>query len=144
MLPSGEPGIITATDGDRITIQLTNQDACEDCGLQLVCKPGGSDDRSLEINSPGEFQVGQQVKLVEQINLEWRLASLQYLLPLLLFIAGILGFYMIPVSAIPVELLSFVGGCLGLVVSFLISRHLMARLAKGLATRALRVVSLSN
>lgn len=144
MLPTGEPGVITAISGDRLTIQLTNVDACDECGLQVVCKPGNDDSRSMDIRYVGDFHIGQRVKLVERINLEWRMATIQYVLPLLMFILGLLLFYFIPLQGIAQELWAFLGGCIGLGLSFLLSRGLMERLARGAAKQALAVVPLQN
>lgn len=143
MLPESEPGVITAIDGSLLTIQLVNTDVCDLCGLRVVCKPGDEDNRSLQVNAAGDFHVGQQVKIQEQLNLEWQLATIQYVLPLILFIAGLLLFYFIPVGNFPKELMSFLGGCLGLLLSFFLSRSLMASLARGKGRQAIRVIPIS-
>ncbi len=142
MLPAGEPGIITDVSGDTLTIQLTNDDVCDDCGLRLVCKPGEGENRSLQITYPGNFIVGQRVRLEEEIDLELRLTLIQYVFPLIMFIAGLLLFYLLPSGNIPQELLSFIGGCLGLFASFWVSRHWMQSLARSMGGKAIRLVPL--
>lgn len=144
MLPEGEPGIIVAIDGDRVRVRLTDSEACDKCGLKVVCRPGQSGSRELELPYQQSLEVGQAVKLVEAVNLEWRLTAIQYVLPLLLFIAGLLVcYFLFPAEgAFPREAAAFLGGLVGLTISYFSGRSMMTRMAKGSAQEALKLVPL--
>jgi len=47
MIFSGETGIIRALDQAQVTIAFSINDACDTCGLKVVCAPGKSLDQKL-------------------------------------------------------------------------------------------------
>lgn len=141
MLHHGETGFIQSSDGEKITILFAAIDACDTCGLKVVCAPGDQTERLLTLPNTGDFQPGQKVKIEEHSNLELHLALIQFGLPMLAFLMGLLIGYFLPVHEIMHrELSAFLVGCVGLGISFFIARRMIQRIADVIPEKYLRVV----
>ncbi|MBT4034284.1 MAG: SoxR reducing system RseC family protein [Candidatus Marinimicrobia bacterium] len=141
MLYNGETGFIQSSDGSEVTILFTTGDACETCGLKVVCAPGKQSERLLTLPQAGEFQLGQKVQVVELSNLELHLALIQFGLPMATFLIGLFLGYVMPFQDIlPRELSAFLLACVGLGFSFFAARHLVQRIVDIIPEKYLRIV----
>lgn len=141
MLHHGETGFIQSANGTEITILFTEIDACDTCGLKVVCAPGDQTERLLRLPHKGDFQPGQKIKIEERSNLELHLALIQFGLPMLAFLIGLFFGYLLPLyHFVARELSAFLFACVGLGLSFFAARHLVQKIADVVPEKYLRVV----
>jgi len=144
MLHHGETGLIQSADGAKVTILFTTVDACDTCGLKVICAPGKQTERLLTMPHSGDFQPGQKVQIEERSNLELHLALIQFGLPMLAFLIGLLIGYILPFqNFLPRELSAFLVACVGLGLSFFVARHLVQKIADIVPEKYLRIVPLA-
>ena len=141
MLYHGETGFIQSADGTEVTILFTTVDACDTCGLKVICAPGKQTERLLTLPHSGEFQPGQKVQIEEHSNLELHLALIQFGLPMLAFLIGLFIGYFLPFqNVLPRELSAFLVACVGLGLSFFAARHLVQNIADIVPEKYLRII----
>ncbi|NQT61496.1 MAG: SoxR reducing system RseC family protein [Candidatus Marinimicrobia bacterium] len=141
MLYNGETGFIQSADGSEVTILFTTGDACETCGLKVVCAPGKQSQRLLTLPQAGEFQPGQKVQIEELSNLELHLAFIQFGIPMAAFLLGLFLGYVLPFQDIlPRELSAFLVACVGLGLSFFVARQFVQRIVDIIPEKYLRIV----
>jgi len=128
-----ETGIVTGISGEIAEVQLNLQPACETCGAKVLCVPDASGKRRLHVNNPLHARVGSKVAIEETGDFLLKLSAIQYGIPFIGFILGILICYSLDVrlAGIAQELLFFLGGLTGLGAAALIARRLAERLADG-------------
>ena len=128
-----ETGIVRELENGQATVELNLQPACETCGAKVVCVPDQQGKRLLKVSNPLHAQVGNRVAISESSDFLLKISMVQYGIPFIGFIAGILICYglNLNVAGIPQELIQFTGGLLGLGLSALLSRSLSQRLAEG-------------
>jgi positive regulator of sigma E activity len=141
MLFHGERGIISAVEGDKLKITFVSTEACDDCGLKVVCSPSHDNARVLTLDNSDNFQLGEKVAVEEISNMELHLALAQFGLPMLLFLIGLfLGYYLIPSTSLPQELVGFICALLGLALSFPIAKRLIKSIAEQVPQKYLHLV----
>lgn len=141
MLYNGETGFVQTSDGSQVTILFSTGDACETCGLKVVCAPGKKSERLLTLPHAGDFQPGQKVQIEELSNLELHLALIQFGLPMAAFLIGLFLGYVLPFQDIlPRELSAFLLACVGLGLSFFAARGLVQRIVDIIPEKYLRIV----
>jgi len=141
MLYNGETGFIQSVEDSQVTILFSTGDACDTCGLKVVCAPGKQSERLLTLPQAGEFQAGQKVQVEELSNLELHLALIQFGLPMVAFLMGLFIGYVLPFQDIlPRELSAFLLACMGLGLSFFVARHLVQRVVDIIPDKYLRIV----
>jgi len=144
MLFSGEGGVIIALDDSQIKISFTSSDACDSCGLKIVCSPGEERARILALPNPGNLTLNQKVRVDEISNLELHLALSQFGLPMLLFLLGLLLGYYAPISSsVPRELVGFMGALMGLAISFPLAKHLIQKISDVIPEKYLRIIAVN-
>ena len=144
MIFSGEIGTVTAIKGNKVNILFNTTDACEDCGLKIICAPGNDNSRVLTLDNPGDIQTGQQVRVEEISDMELHLALAQFGLPMLLFLAGLLLGYYVPLPGnLRPELTGFIVGLIGLGLSFPLAKGVIRNIANQVPEKYLRIVSAS-
>lgn len=141
MILNGETGTISAVDGESIVVNFTRGDACDACGLKVVCAPGNQSQRRLTLPFSGEFKPGQQIQIRELSNLELHLALIQFGLPTLAFLVGLAFGYLFPQQLVAKELLAFLGASMGLGASFFAARSLVQRIVDVLPEKYLEVIA---
>jgi positive regulator of sigma E activity len=126
-----ETGIVTEQQNGNATVELNTQSACENCGARVVCVPDDKGKRLLRVANPLNARTGNQVEIGESSDFLLKISAIQYGIPFLGFITGIviLNILNLPTGKIPPELLLFAGGMSGLAISAVISRYLAQRLA---------------
>ncbi len=142
MMFNGETGVIQSVGDSRVTILFSKKDACDTCGLKVVCAPGKESERILSLPHAGEYHIGQSVRIEELSNLELHLSLIQFGYPMLLFITGLLIGYFFPLQAfLPRELSGFLVACVGLGFSFFSARNMVSRLVERIPDKYLRIVT---
>lgn len=131
-----EIGIVTAIRDNDAIVELSIEKSCESCGARLVCMPDQNGKRRLKAANPLKAEIGSKVTITEQGNFLLKVSFLQYGIPFLGFLVGIFLLYSsdFSVNKIPQELLIFLGGIAGMMISALISRLLTEKLAEGNST----------
>lgn len=136
---SGEQGVIRNIDNSKMAIVFEQGDACDACGLKVVCSPGKESERMLTLPKQVGFTVGQHVQIDEKLDLELRLALIQFGLPLLAFILGLFPGYFYPIPGLAPELSGFIVACLLVAGSFFIARRMVKRLSESVFEKFLSV-----
>ena len=126
-----EKGIVTAIVDNDAIVEVSVQDSCESCGARMVCVPDNNGLRRLRATNPLNAHIGSQVAVTEKSNLLLALSFFQYGIPLVGFLVGIFIFSVLNpvILSLPKELILFIGGLLGLVISAYISHFFIERLA---------------
>ena len=127
-----ENGVITSVENQDAIVELSIQEACQSCGARMVCVPDSAGKRQLKAANPLEARVGDRVAITEKSNFLLTVSFLQYGIPFLGFLTGIFSFYFIDLEAIPLplELMWFIGGLIGLALGAFISRYYIEKLAE--------------
>jgi len=131
-----EIGIVTAIRDNDAIVELSIDKSCESCGARLVCVPDQNGKRRLKAANPLKAKIGSKVTITEKANILLKMSFLQYGIPFLGFLGGIFLLYSsdIFVNNFPQELLIFLGGIAGLIISALLSRLLSEKLAESNST----------
>ncbi len=98
--------------GDQARVEIATGEACAACGARVLCSPGANNSNTLTAFNEIGAKMGDQVEVRERGNLLLKLSLLQYGLPLLGFVLGMFGIYLI--IGQDNELILFIAGCLGL------------------------------
>ena len=125
-----DTGIITKIDDNIATIIIDSTDDCKDCGIRFLCSPGSENQRSITLKNTIDAKVGDRVAITEASNILLKLSFLQYGLPLIGFLLGIIVGTQIKIQWQPVELYQFLCGLLGLGFAGLISYMIIKSMAK--------------
>jgi len=125
-----DTGIITKIDDNFATIIIDSTDDCKDCGIRFLCSPGSDNEKTIRLENTIEAKVGDKVLVTEASNVLLRLSFLQYGLPLLGFIIGIVISSYLNIQINPIELFQFLFGLLGLGIAGVISYLIIRGMAK--------------
>lgn len=120
-------GAIAALDGEYaiVLIDETGCGRCHEeggCGGNTIGKMFCATPRTFRVLNPGNFRVGDRVKIAIAESAVRRSALLVYVLPLLALFAGALGG-----TAVADEAGAIVGAIAGLLCAWLALRHALAR-----------------
>ena len=129
-----EKGIVARIKEDKALVRLLQADACEQCGARIFCRPTPEGERELWVVNSINAEAGEHVKIVETDNFMLRLALMQFGVPLLGLVSGILitGCFDTSSFFIPKELAMFFGGVIGLFVGGLTTWNWSRHRAKGM------------
>ena len=125
-----DTGKITKIDGNIATITIETTDTCKDCGIRFLCSPGSDKEKTITLENIINAKVGDRVAVSEASNILLKLSFLQYGLPLIGFLLGILFGTQIKIQWQPIELYQFLCGLLGLGLAGLISYLIVKQIAK--------------
>ena len=140
MLFNGDLGVIHGISAGKLRIHFDSKDACEECGLKVICAPGDKSQRELTLPDPGGLESGQSVHVVETANLELHLALAQFGLPLLLFLFGLFIGYSFPlIHNWARELNAFMDAVLGLVISYPLAKGIIQRITDRIPSHYLMI-----
>jgi len=85
-----ETATVIAVKDRWVSVELEEKDGCHECGAKMICRPNATGKRTLKMLNTIGAKVGDQV-LIEQIGAnQFKLTLIQYGLPLVGFLAGIL------------------------------------------------------
>ena len=125
-----DTGKITKIDDNFATIIIDSTDDCKDCGIRFLCSPGSNKDKIITLENTIDAKIGDRVAITETSNILLKLSFLQYGLPLIGFLLGIIIATQINIKLQPVELYQFLCGLLGLGLAGIISYMIIKRMAK--------------
>ena len=124
-------GIITNINGNYATIIIIEStDDCKDCGIRFLCSPGSEKEKIIRLENTIDAKIGDRVAISEASNILLKLSFLQYGLPLIGFLLGIVIGTQIPIKLQPVEFYQFLCGLFGLGIAGIISYLIIKRMAK--------------
>ena len=122
--------LITKIDDNFVTIIIDSTDECKDCGIRFLCSPGSDKDKTIILENTINAKLGDRVAVSEASNILLKLSFLQYGLPLIGFLLGIITATQINIKLQPVELYQFICGFLGLGIAGIISYLIIKRMSK--------------
>ncbi len=125
-----DTGIVTKIDDNFATIIIDSTDDCKDCGIKFLCSPGADNQKSITLENTIGAKLCDKVVVSEVSNVLLKLSVLQYGVPLIGFILGIMISSQINIKFNPIELYQFICGLVGLVLGGLISYSIIKRMAK--------------
>lgn len=125
-----DTGIVSHIKGSYATIIIDTDDSCKTCGIRFLCSPGSDKDKIITLENTIDAKVGDRVTVSEASNILLKLSFLQYGLPLIGFLLGIIIATQLTIDLQPVELYQFLCGLLGLGLSGLISYLIIKGMAK--------------
>ncbi len=125
-----DTGSITQIDNNFATIIIDSTDECKDCGIRFLCSPGSDNQKTITLENIIDAKVGDRVAISEASNILLKLSFLQYGLPLIGFLIGIIITTQINIKLQPLELYQFLCGLLGLGLAGVISYTIITRMAK--------------
>ena len=125
-----DTGKITKIDDNFATIIIDSTDDCKDCGIRFLCSPGSNKDKIITLENTIDAKIGDRVAITETSNILLKLSFLQYGLPLIGFLLGIIIATQFTIDLQPVELYQFLCGLLGLGLAGIISYMIIKRMAK--------------
>ncbi|MFC1593389.1 SoxR reducing system RseC family protein [Candidatus Neomarinimicrobiota bacterium] len=123
-------GRITKIDDNFATIAIDSTDDCKDCGIRFLCSPGSEKEKIIRLENTIDAKVGDSVSISEASNILLKLSFLQYGLPLIGFLLGIVIGTQIPIKLQPIEFYQFLDGLFGLGLAGIISYLIIKRMAK--------------
>ncbi|MFC1565563.1 SoxR reducing system RseC family protein [Candidatus Neomarinimicrobiota bacterium] len=123
-------GRITKIDDNFATIVIDSTDDCKDCGIRFLCSPGSEKEKIIRLENTIDAKVGDSVSISEASNILLKLSFLQYGLPLIGFLLGIVIGTQIPIKLQPIEFYQFLDGLVGLGLAGIISYLIIKRMAK--------------
>ena len=125
-----DTGIVTNIDGNYATITIDTDDSCKTCGIRFLCSPGSDKDKIITLENTIDAKVGDRVAISEASNILLKLSFLQYGLPLIGFLLGIIIATQLNIKLQPIELFQFICGLLGLGAAGIISYLIIKGMAK--------------
>lgn len=113
-----EEGIVKRTFDNSAEIIISNKEECKECSAKIICKPIDNSDNLIVVKDPFGVEKGDIVRFsINGGNV--LLATLKlYLIPLILFIAGLLFGYYTVENISNRELISFACGTFLTVIYF--------------------------
>jgi len=123
-------GRITKIDDNFATIAIDSTDDCKNCGIRFLCSPGSEKEKIIRLENTIDAKVGDRVSISEASNILLKLSFLQYGLPLIGFLLGIVIGTQIPIKLQPVEFYQFLCGLFGFGLAGTISYLIIKRMAK--------------
>ena len=125
-----DTGTITQIDDSFVTISIDSTDDCKDCGIRFLCSPGSEKDKTITLENSIDAKVGDRVSISEASNILLKLSLLQYGLPLIGFLIGIVVGTQLNIKLQPIEFYQFLCGLFGLGLAGIISYLIIKRMAK--------------
>ena len=125
-----DTGIITKIDGNYAIITIEVTDSCKDCGIRFLCSPGSDKEKTITLENTIEAKVEDRIAISETSNILLKLSFLQYGLPLIGFLLGIIIATQFNINLQPVELYQFLCGLIGLGIAGVISYLIIKGMAK--------------
>ena len=125
-----DTGIIIRINGNYVTITIETTDSCKDCGIRFLCSPGSDKEKTITLENTIDAKVGDRVAISETSNILLKLSFLQYGLPLIGFLLGIIIATQFNINLRPVEFYQFLCGLIGLGIAGLISYMIIKWMAK--------------
>jgi positive regulator of sigma E activity len=119
-----DSGVVTAINGNRITVEIVKGGGCKSCGMKGIC---GDNNRPivLQFDTDGQYKIGDKVSVSVTSGMRVLSSVIVFVFPLL----ALIGFYAIG-TIFTNEPVSVVIGFAGMVLAFLIVRILDKQIGK--------------
>ena len=116
-------GTVTHTNEGTASVKIDRTDWCGTCGMKIWCHPEKDDEGTIFVQNTLNAQVGQKVLISEKSEFLLKISILQYGIPLVGFLLGIILTYLsgVEIRAFPKELCMFLGGLFGLFLAGVVS-----------------------
>ncbi|MBU3916835.1 SoxR reducing system RseC family protein [bacterium] len=113
-----ESGMVILIQGDKARVRLLENDACEECNARIFCRPGSDGVREMLAYNHIKASVGDRVDIAETSNLLLKLSFMQFGVPLIGLLSGILfvNVFNLALFSFPHELVMSIGGLIGLLL----------------------------
>ncbi len=123
-------GVVTAVNGDTLTVAFERHEACGDCH---ACMHGSENCAKHMVKIKGKAQVGDVIEVVMDDSHVMEASALAYMLPLAGFIAGLAAGWGIAKTGAfgNGELLMALCAIIGTAAAYFIMRALDPKLSKG-------------
>jgi sigma-E factor negative regulatory protein RseC len=127
-----DTGIVTSIQGTDALVTIDTQAACDSCNARIICVPDKAGKRILKAINPLNAKVGSRVVVSETSTFLLKLSFLQYGIPLIGFLMGIILCYILDISSdlIANELIWFAGGVVGLAIAAILARYFAERMVE--------------
>ena len=125
-----DTGSIAQVESNFATIAIDSTDDCKNCGIRFLCSPGSDNQKIITLENTIDAEVGERVAITESSNILLKLSFLQYGLPLIGFLLGIIIATQFTIVLQPIELYQFLCGLIGLGLAGIISFIIIKRMAK--------------
>lgn len=125
-------------------VELADSEGCHTCGARLICQPQGSGRRILRLKNSLNTPIGSKVRIEQSDKRQLILGMMQYGLPTLGFMIGVVGANQLithPIRGILVDLIQFGIGLILLLVTGMITRiWCKSRALKGFAVFTIKEI----
>lgn len=88
-----EIGKVIELDGEFALLEMKESEACASCGAKSVCTAGKEGDRCMRIKNSLNAKIGDLVAFDTSESEQVKINLMQYGLPLIGFMAGLLGYF---------------------------------------------------
>lgn len=125
-------GTVTRVNGSKASVRVEQTDGCDRCGVKIWCHPERDELTTISVHNNLNAQVGQKVLISEKSTYLLKISVLQYGIPLIGFVAGIVVVYAagLTIKILPDELSMFMGGVIGVLLAGIFSYFWAKRIAR--------------
>ena len=88
-----EIGKVIEIDGDYALLEMKESEACAGCGAKSVCTAGKEGDRCMRIQNTLNAKIGDMVAFDTSESEQVQINLMQYGMPLLGFMIGLMGYF---------------------------------------------------
>lgn len=137
-------GKVIEVDGDYAILEMKESDACAGCGARSVCTAGKAGNRCMRIRNTLNAKIDDLVAFDTSETQQIQINLMQYGLPFLGFVIGLLGYFYLIAEKIsfPPEIGAFAAGLLLMIGFGLITRAWSEKKSKSLSLhRMTKIVS---
>ncbi len=127
-----DTGKVVKTEGEIAHILVKTGDQCISCGAKKLCSPMSIEERIIIAGNSVGASVNETVHVEETGSITLIIGLLQYGLPLIGFIAGILICYWVfpEFNFLPIEIVQFIAGLIGVVIGGVFARYKIEQISK--------------
>lgn len=127
-----DQGTVVKLDGTNAHILIKTGDQCKTCGARVLCSPESDKERIIIADNSIGAAIHDEVTIEETGSITLILSALQYGLPFLGFILGIVAAYLFytDMGSVPKEIVQFTGGLIGIIILGSVSRYYMKKMSK--------------
>ncbi|MCI2083051.1 MAG: SoxR reducing system RseC family protein [Bacteroidales bacterium] len=85
-------GVVTAVDGDNLTVEIERQSACGSCSAKAICGLSGNDVKLFDVKRPAgrKVEVGDKVVVVMKSSMGLGAVLISYVFPLIILLGLLL------------------------------------------------------
>jgi positive regulator of sigma E activity len=88
-----DKGVVTARQGDTVSVVLRSHEECASCSLAQFCVSSRSPNSTVMVTASFDVAPGDMVEISIDDSLILKVSAIMYGVPLLAFLAGVFGGY---------------------------------------------------